>query len=234
MQDSRSACRIQNGDTEVTNSCFISFFYVHSHHSLCYLLSLSVIFWLDMTLSSWRTCNMSSFLLLRLVSIILLNSGLIPSWSVHLVSLTPLDFADAEDGRIIIEPQEYIQSLILWVFLDSEDTWRQPNGRCCSTARQCCCCSSPPRSLCVTPTVESCCRPAAARGVRPAVMTISVRLRLQEIPGDLRPCTPTQPERKGRLLLISTLRNTPHTFTRGSPLHRHLSSRSGFDKTAVT
>lgn len=44
---------------------------------------------------------------------------------------------------------------------------------------------------------------AAACGVQPAVMTISVWLRLQEITGDLRPCTSTQPERNGWLLLIS-------------------------------
>jgi len=45
--------------------------------------------------------------------------------------------------------------------------------------------------------------PAAACRVQPTVMTISVWLRQQEITGDLRPCTPTQPERNGRLLLIS-------------------------------
>ena len=45
--------------------------------------------------------------------------------------------------------------------------------------------------------------PTAACGVQPAVMTISVWLRLLEITGDLRPCTSTQPERNGRLPLIS-------------------------------
>lgn len=56
-------------------------------------------------------------------------------------------------------------------------------------------------------------RSDAACRVQLAVMTISVWRRLQEITGDLRPHASAQPERNGRLLLIS------HAAILGTLLH---------------
>lgn len=68
----------------------------------------------------------------------------------------------------------------------------------------------PPRPRPASPRLL---RSDAACGVQLAVMTISVWRRLQEITGDLRPRASAQPERNGRLLLIS------HAAILGTLLH---------------
>lgn len=74
---------------------------------------------------------------------------------------------------------------------------------------------SPPPPARALPLPASPCllRSDAACGVQLAVMTISVWRRLQEITGDLRPRASAQPERNGRLLLIS------HAAILGTLLH---------------
>lgn len=69
--------------------------------------------------------------------------------------------------------------------------------------------SPPARALPLPASLRS----DAACGVQLAVMTISVWRRLQEITGDLRPRASAQPERNGRLLLIS------HAAILGTLLH---------------
>lgn len=73
-------------------------------------------------------------------------------------------------------------------------------------------------------------RAACQRALLPAVMTISVWLRLREITADLGARTLTQPERNSQLAAYRTLCHPPLTFTLGSPIQSHLSCRSAADK----